>query len=351
MQGPTAQCTLGWHDGLVVPAFLFRRMPATATGLHYPSLRVPLPRTKLAYVNLKNLLGDAKRDRTARLSGYVAIWLPEEFLVLYLLRGELVNASHNDGKGFQPIAIGAAVDMVPAEPEYGEITFCEADEEQLACMFHSQTTAPEPWPPELRSSDPSALFPYLISCTFDGLLEIVADGAVNYLLFRMGQVSGGFIADSGKGTMVERVTRLFDRERLALHVQVRRWDLPPALPIQAPTGLVRAYRDLMNSLVLRLVADGRETAPAIAEHARTMLLGAHPALEGFSFNGRPPKAVVADADSLTGAVASLINELLWTAGDQGEGSGPAEILHELTRERRHLFQSAGLFDRMSWKVA
>jgi len=326
-------------------------MPATATGLHYPSLRVPLPRTKLAYVNLKNLLGDAKRDRTARLSGYVAIWLPEEFLVLYLLRGELVNASHNDGHGFQPIAIGAAVDMVPAEPEYGEITFCEADEEQLACMFHSQTTAPEPWPPELRSSDPSALFPYLISCTFDGLLEIVADGAVNYLLFRMGQVSGGFIADSGKGTMVERVTRLFDRERLALHVQVRRWDLPPALPIQAPTGLVRAYRDLMNSLVLRLVADGRETAPAIAEHARTMLLGAHPALEGFSFNGRPPKAVVADADSLTGAVASLINELLWTAGDQGEGSGPAEILHELTRERRHLFQSAGLFDRMSWKVA
>jgi len=326
-------------------------MPATATGLHYPSLRVPLPRTKLAYVNLKNLLGDAKRDRTARLSGYVAIWLPEEFLVLYLLRGELVNASHNDGKGFQPIAIGAAVDMVPAEPEYGEITFCEADEEQLACMFHSQTTAPEPWPPELRSSDPSALFPYLISCTFDGLLEIVADGAVNYLLFRMGQVSGGFIADSGKGTMVERVTRLFDRERLALHVQVRRWDLPPALPIQAPTGLVRAYRDLMNSLVLRLVADGRETAPAIAEHARTMLLGAHPALEGFSFNGRPPKAVVADAESLTGAVASLINELLWTAGDQGEGTGPAEILHELTRERRHLFQSAGLFDRMSWKVA
>jgi hypothetical protein len=271
--------------------------------------------------------------------------------VLYLLRGELVNACHNDGSGFQPMAISTAVDLVPTEPEYGEITFCEAEDEQLACMFHSQTTAPEPWPPELRSSDPSALFPYLISCTFDGFLEIVADGAVHYLLFHMGQVSGGFIADSGKGTMVERVTRLFDRERLALHVQVRRWDVPRPLPVQAPTGLVRAYRDLTTSLVLRLVADGRETAPAIAEHARTMLVGAHPALEGFSFNGRPPRAVVADADSLTDGVAALINELLWTAGDQGEGSGPAEILRELTHERRHLFQSAGLFDRMSWKVA
>ena len=241
--------------------------------------------------------------------------------------------------------------MVPAEPEYGEISFCEAADEQLACMYHSQTVAPEPWPPELRSSDPSALFPYLISCTFDGMLEIVADGAVNYLLFHLGQVSGGFLADAGKGTMVERVARLFDRERLALHVQVRRWDPPRPLPVQAPTGLVRAYRDLTTSLVLRLVADGREAAPAIAEHARTMLVGTHPALEGFSFNGRPPKAVVADADSLTVAVAALINELLWTAGDQGEGNGPAEILRDLTHERRHLFQSAGLFDRVSWNVA
>ena len=96
-------------------------MPATVTGLRYPSLRVLLPRTQLAYVHLRNLLSDAKRDRSARVSGYVAIWLPEEFLVLYLQRGELVNACHNDGQGFQPIAIGAAVDKVPAEPEYGEI--------------------------------------------------------------------------------------------------------------------------------------------------------------------------------------------------------------------------------------
>jgi hypothetical protein len=327
-------------------------MPAAiVTGLHYPSLRELLPRTKLAYVHLKNLLTDAKRDRTGRVSGYVAIWLPDDFVVLYLQRGELVNATHHDRNGFQPIAIGPAVDMVPAEPEYGEITFCEAEDEQLACMFASQTLPPEPFPPELRSSDPSALFPYLISCSFDGMVEIVVEGAVNYLVFRDGQVVRAYLADAGKGTLVERVARLFDREHLALHVAVKRWGEPAPLPVQAPTGLVRAYRDLANSLVLRLVADGREGAPAIAEHARQMLVSAHPALDGFSFNGRAPRAVVADAESLTAAVAALINELLWTAGDQSAIGGPGEILRELTHERRHLFQSAGLFDRVSWKVA
>ena len=113
---------------------------------------------------------------------------------------------------------------------------------------------------------------------------------------------------------------------------------------------MQAYRDLATSLVLRLVADGRESAPAIAEHARTTLAEEHPALEGFSFNGRTPRAVVADADALTASIAALINELLWTASDQ-EGGGPDQMLKDLTHERRHLFQSAGLFERLSWKLA
>jgi hypothetical protein len=59
--------------------------------------------------------------------------------------------------------------------------------------------------------------------------------------------------------------------------------------------------------------------------------------------------VIADADALTNGIAALINELLWTASDQ-EGSGPAAMLRELMHDRRHLFQSAGLYDRIAWKL-
>lgn len=324
-------------------------MPATVTGLRYPCTRVLLPRTRLAYVHLKNLLTDAKRDRSARVSGYVAIWLPEEFLVLYLQRGELVNACLHDGHSFQPIAIGAAVEKVPMEPEYGEICFHEADDEQLACMYASQTTVPESWPPELRPSDPASLFPYLMASTFDGMVEISHDGAVNYLLFRNGVVENTYLAGMQGGSIVERVSRLFDEKRRVLHMTVRRWGLPAPIPVQAPTGLVQAYRDLATSLVLRLVADGRENAPATAEQARQKLLTAHPALEGISFSGRAARAVVADAAALTSGTAALINELLWSAGDQ-DAEGPAAMLRDLMHERRHLFQSAGLYEQIHWKL-
>ncbi len=324
-------------------------MPATVTGLRYPCTRVLLPRTRLAYVHLRNLLTDAKRDRGARVSGYVAIWLPEEFLVLYLQHGELVNACLHDGTSFQPIAIGAAVEKVPAEPEYGEICFHETDDEQLACMFASQTVDPEGWPPELKPSDPASLFPYLMAATYDGMVEISHDGAVNYLLFKDGVVSGTFLAGMQGGSIVERVSRLFDEKRRVLHMTVRRWPTPAPIPVQAPTGLVHAYRDLATSLVLRMVAEGRESAPSTAEQARQKLLAAHPALNGISFSGRTPRPVVADAAALTSGTAALINELLWNSTG-GDPAAPAAMLRDLMHERRHLFQSAGLYERIHWKL-
>src|SRR5678816_4780547 len=72
-------------------SFSSQAMPAPAAKLRYPHGRVLLQRTKLAYVHLRNLIGDAKRDRTARVAGYVAIWLPDEFLLLFLRDGEVVN--------------------------------------------------------------------------------------------------------------------------------------------------------------------------------------------------------------------------------------------------------------------
>jgi hypothetical protein len=310
--------------------------------------RVLLPRTRLAYIHLRNLLTDAKRDRAARVFGYVAIWLPEEFVTLYLNAGELVNASIRDAKGSRAIAISQALEMVPAEPEYGEIAFHEADEEQLACMFASQTCEPEPWPAGLAVSDPSALFPYLMATTFDGVVEIVAQDSVNYLIFKDGAVVRAFLSAGHHGTLVDRVAKLFAREGRLGETQLRRWH-SCALPTQAPPALVTAYRELCASLVQRFIDAGRDSAPAIAEHARQNLLGEHPALEGFSFSGRPVRDPVVDTAGLTTAMAAWTREVMWTAADH-DALSPEELLKELTWERRHMFQSAGLFDQLPWKV-
>ena len=324
-------------------------MSASPAALHFPHSRVLLARTRLAYVHLRNLLSDAKRDRSARISGYVAVSLPEELVTLYLLRGEVVNATAWDARASHAIAIASALEKIPAEPEYGEICFNEADEELLSCMFESQSTPADPWPDEMSAKDPSVLFPYLMSTTFDGVLEIIANDHVSYLIFTNGTVARAYLSGGQQGTLVERVAKLFAREGRVGDIRISRRPMPAKLPVQASPALIHAYRELSGNLVQRLRDLGRDTAPAIAEHARQNLVGTHPSLDGFSFAGIQVKDPLADSEALTAGVAAWIRELMWAASDH-ESVAPDVLLRELTWDRRHLFQSAGLFNQVPWKV-
>lgn len=323
-------------------------MPVLANA-RYPYERVLLPRTKLAYVHLQNLLTDAKRDRGARVFGYVAIWLPEELLILYLQEGELVNATTNNGRERGAVSIAEALARVPHEPEYGEICFHEADDEQLACMFQSHVARPAAWPQELKAHNAETLFPYLMATTFDGVVEISIEGNVNYLTFRDGQVERAFLTVAKEGTLPERVKRLFETDPKTGYRLVQRWDVPPPLPVQAAPALVQAYRDVCANIVFTLYERGKTSSPQIAEHARKQLLAKYPALQCVAFTDRPVREPVADAATLTEAMAALISEIMWAGADPDQ-LPPEELLRELTRDRRYMFESAGLYDRLPWKV-
>ena len=313
----------------------------------FPHERVLLPRTKLAYVHLHNLLTDAKRDRSARVFGYVAIWLPEELVLLYLQSGELVNATWAHGDAVRAIPLADALARVPAEPELGEICFHEADDEQLACMWAAQVSEPEPWPGELEAFDEGALFPFLMATTWDGMLEIAVNGGVSYAIVRDGEVERAYLADPVPGAPGDAVAALLRGG--AGRAVVRRWPIPEPIPQQAPTALVKAYRQLARRLVEALVASGRESAADIAEHARRTLLDRHPVLEHFTIGERELADPVADVATVTEAVAAWVAEVLWALADH-DTVRPETLLADLTRDRRHVFQSAGFYDDLPFKV-
>ncbi|HTR79335.1 MAG TPA: hypothetical protein VMH39_14550 [Gemmatimonadaceae bacterium] len=321
------------------------------SALRHPATRVLLPRTRLAYVHLGNLLSDAKRDRSARVSGYVMVWLPDEILTLYLHSGEVVNATVRDAAGSRPIAIARALEQVPPQPEYGEICFHELDEEILACMFQTQTVASIGWPNGLAVTDPAVLFPFLMATTFDGTVEIMVGDAVNYLVFRDGAVARAVLATPRAGTaesVVERVKQLFVRDGRAEEIRVERWGPAEDLPPQAPPALVQSYRELAAELVRRIEVE-RPDGRSIAEHTRQKLAVTHPVLDGFTFSARPVREPVTDTDGLTAGVAAWVREFVWATVDH-DALTPEALLRELTWDRRHMFQAAGLYDQLPWKV-
>jgi hypothetical protein len=146
--------------------------------------------------------------------------------------------------------------------------------------------------------------------------------------------------------------------------------VPTALPHQAAPALIQAYRDLMANTVRRLQQSGADTAFSVAEHARRHLMPTHPALDRMAVTldaspnsgggatstmgyGRSPTSVVkdpiADTRALSAAVGAWLGEVLWTV-PPADGTPPERFLEDLLRERRHMFQMAGLFDALRWKL-
>ena len=325
-------------------------MRVSPTALRFPRQRVLLGRTRLAYVHLQNLLTDAKRDRAARVFGYVVVWLPEELLLLYLQEGEVVAATTSeDGVKFQDVSIREARSRVPNAAEYGEVCFHEADDEQLACMHATQVAAPEPIPPDVRTDKPSALLAHFMATTYDGTLEINAGGGINYVVLRHGVARRAFFADGPPADDLEAAIRALWRPGAAPPL-VRRWPVPPPLPNQAPPPLIDAYRGLMRGLSEKLSKHSVRNAAQLLERARQTLATTHPALDRMAVGAADGEQdPVTTSPELARAIGGWLNDVLFAVA-LPDGVTPEAILRELIKERRHLFQSAGLLDALAWKV-
>ena len=340
-------------------------MSLPAGGLRFPRSRVLLPRTRLAYVHLRNLFTDAKRDRAARVFGYVCVWLPDGFLLFFMQEGEIVNATASpDGLRFHPIAIADAVARVPREAEYGEVCFHEADDEQLAIIYWSQALDPAAWPPEVDGADGDAVLGFLRATMHDGVLEIQQDEERNYAVVREGVPVRGYFAHDAPCTVEERVRALLAPADRA--VRLRLWPVPPPVPTQAPPALIQGYRELMANAVRRLQASGVPAAATIAEHARRNLAAKHPSLDlmalapdgagvanpvstmAFGRSTSQAKDPITEAGPLSAAIGAWLAEVLWTT-PPGDGATPEAFLGDLLRDRRHMFQGAGLLDALPWK--
>jgi hypothetical protein len=187
----------------------------------------------------------------------------------------------------------------------------------------------------------------------DGVIEVRVDDSVNYGVVRHGRIERGYFAESGSGAADARLAALFLLGRNESSRVIRLWPIPEPLPAQAAPGLILAYRELMSALVRRLTETGIVSAPAIAEHARLGLIAQHPSLERFSIGIPNPRDPVVGRAALTTAIAAWIREIIWAAAPAGFESGitAEQLLGALTYDRRHVFQSAGLFGALPWKVA
>lgn len=325
--------------------------PVRLAELAFPQTGRLIHRTRLAFIHLENVLSFAKRDRDGQVDGYLVGWLPDECLVLLLRAGEAVNAVslHTTGRDIVPIT--EALRRMAAEVERGELAYCTAPLEQLACMYQTAAEPPQVKPVDARH--PEALFPALAHEHATGILELISNGRVSYVRFEDGRYAGGYFCNRPESVPVPKYVESLFRDDAQGHAPALSASLFPyraELPPQAPLALVQTYRELFwriaDAVEREVPAEGKRRAQRLA-----VGLGAtHRAIEQIS---APRDAVLADSvvqpDELARALTEWARQLLEGVEILMPGTAP-KVLRDATREHRFVLQSAGFYGGLPWPV-
>jgi hypothetical protein len=174
-----------------------------------------------------------------RETDYVFRWGCDECLIVFLRKGDAVNAASMHTTGREVITITEALRRMRAEVERGDLAYSTAPMVQLAWMY--QSCAVDLQPRTLDPKEPQAFFPSLRQEQVTGVIELISDGRVSYLRFDGGRFAEGYFCD--KPDQMQAAPYLESQMRAHTLSAVM---FPPVsdLPAQAPTSLINTYREL-----------------------------------------------------------------------------------------------------------
>lgn len=325
--------------------------PVRLADLRFPQVDQLIHRTRLGFIHLDNLLAYAKRDREGRVDGYLCAHVPDGCLLLFLRKGEAVNAAALDAGGREVITIAEALRRMRADIERGDLTYCAAPMEQLAWMYQSCAT---PLQPRLVDpGQPAALFPVLKQEKISGVLEFISNGRVSYVRLDDGKFVNGYFCEKPDDVPVPRYFEsLFkpgpDGSDPAITASI--FPFVADLPAQAPHALVNTYRELywriVDAVEQEFPGEGKRRAQRLSsQHQRQhKALGCIDVPRGTEI----PDAVVRP-DELAQALAAWGKELLDSVEIMMPGTA-VKVLRGATREHRYVLQSAGFYDALPWSV-
>jgi hypothetical protein len=320
--------------------------------LVFPSSRVQIQRTRLAFIHLDHLLHFAKIDRDGRVDGYVVTYLPDEVALLFFKRGEVMSAVTFTEAGRSVVSIDSVLRNMRRETERGELAFCDAPMEQLCWMYHSCATPVVPKPVDAKQ--PETIFPALQHEHASGVLELIANGRVNYFRFDEGRfVNGYFSGKPDEMTIAQHVESLFrpapDGAKPSVAASVFHPD--GDLPEQASGAMIQSYRELF----WRILAVAEQQVPGEGQprglKVRDALAqGSGPLAAVGAPLDQEPVEVVARPDQVAQALADWTKQLLEQLEVIAPGVAPT-VVREATRENRFALQKAGFYKELPWTVS
>lgn len=220
--------------------------------MRFPKGRSNLQNAKLEFVHLDNILADNKKERASKISGYLEIIYPDMVQLLYLKKGEPVNAGHFSRAERKQISIGEVIEKAKKSTT-GTVSIYETPDELVDMMLATFTVKPVFKNLDLSSVTPDKLFEKLTAVKFDGFLEIKRGVDISFVRFKEGAPASGYFTWKVDGIVPEVLKAALKAAATAPGaVIVDAYDKLPVQAEQASPAQIELFVKAMNKLMAEL---------------------------------------------------------------------------------------------------
>jgi hypothetical protein len=239
--------------------------------MRFPKGRSNLQNAKLEFVHLDNILADNKKERASKISGYLEIIYPDMVQLLYLKKGEPVNAGHFSRTERKQISIAEVIEKAKKSTT-GTVSIYETPDELVDMMLATFTVKPIFKNLDLSNVEPDKLFEKLTSVKFDGFLEIKRGVDISFVRFKEGSPASGYFTwkvDGIAPDVLKAALKAVANAPGALIVDA--YDKLPVQAEQASPAQIELFVKAMNKLMaeLRNIAGPTLVSKTIASSKET----------------------------------------------------------------------------------
>lgn len=220
--------------------------------MRFPKGRSNLQNAKLEFVHLDNILADNKKERASKISGYLEIIYPDMVQLLYLKKGEPVNAGHFSRTERKQISIGEVIEKAKKSTT-GTVSIYETPDELVDMMLATFTVKPVFKNLDLSNVTPDKLFEKLTAVKFDGFLEIKRGVDISFVRFKEGAPASGYFTWKVDGIAPEVLKAALKAAATTPGaVIVDAYDKLPVQAEQASPAQIELFVKAMNKLMAEL---------------------------------------------------------------------------------------------------
>ncbi|MEW6685608.1 MAG: hypothetical protein AB1393_05310 [Candidatus Edwardsbacteria bacterium] len=218
--------------------------------MRFPKGRVVLSNAKLEFVNLDNVLADSKKERASKISGYLEILYPEGSEILFLKKGEPVNAARFTREERKILTIIEVIEKAKKSVT-GTVNIYETGDELIEMMLATLTLKHLFKDLNVQATDPEKVLSKLAQVKFSGFLELRKGVEVSYVRFKEGNPVTFY--PSGKGaepTEVEGLVKLLISTQIGeTPTLVDGYEKLAEIPEQATPAQITLFVNTLNKIV------------------------------------------------------------------------------------------------------